>query len=60
MERISIAFSDNYRPILDQVDALANELRISSSFIILDIVCEAFDFTPAKEPILYKKRSKKN
>jgi len=60
MKIIGVVFNDEYDPVLDKVDAIANELGISSSFLILDIICEAFNLMPVKEPILYKKHNIKN
>ena len=58
MEIIGVAFNDEYKPVTDEINALANELGISRSFILREIICEAFGFTPAKEMNLSKRRVK--
>ena len=55
MDKISVCFTDDYDPIVEEINAISKELGISKSFIIRDIICEAFGFTPKKECRFHKK-----
>jgi hypothetical protein len=58
MEIISVGFNDEYKPITNEINALAHELGISRSFIVREVICEAFGFTPTKEMNLSKRKVK--
>jgi hypothetical protein len=58
MEIISVGFNDEYKLVTDEINSLANELGISRSFILREIICEAFGFTPTKEMNLSKRKVK--
>ena len=55
MEIVGVGFNEEYKPLIEQIDSVADELGISRSFVIREILCEAFNFTPKKEMHLYKR-----
>jgi hypothetical protein len=58
MEQIYVGFNDEYKLVVDEIDAIATELGVSRAFVIREIICEAFNFQPAREMPLFKKHSK--
>jgi Ribbon-helix-helix protein, copG family len=43
---ISIPFTEDYAPLIAEIDKIAKEANVSRSAVIRSILCDAFQFTP--------------
>ena len=43
---IGIPFTEDYKPLLEEIDAIAKEANVSRSAVVRSILCDAFQFTP--------------
>ncbi|HOW14984.1 hypothetical protein [Methanosarcina sp.] len=48
MESITIMINQDYKPLVEEIDAIAEQCQTSRAGIIRSVLCDVFEFTPGR------------
>jgi hypothetical protein len=52
---IGVVLNNEYNPLINEINAISNELGISRSAVIRHLLCESVGFEPQKHATIYSK-----